>query len=189
MESKVAVLEKRLECLSKGQIEPVKDETIDKERKEMETLVPLPVSTVEGLKLLNDTLRTNSRYFTFLRLFMKDACPVPNLKDFDSKTIRQELHKAINHIYSHITTNELASQYNMFGRRNSPNGPLKEGFVQFKELLTNIHIYVSNITFTISDGAIGEWLRQAVNRLEVKKVLKKKKMAEKRAAVSQADGK
>ncbi|XP_030752782.1 uncharacterized protein LOC115879891 isoform X5 [Sitophilus oryzae] len=195
MENKVAVVEKRLECLSTEQKEPVKDETVDKERKEMETLVPLPVSTVEGLKLLNDTLRTNSRYFTFLRLFMKDSCPIPNLKDFDPKTIRQELHKVINHIYSHIMTNELATQYNMFGRRNNPNGPPKEGFVQFKELLTvtfeaikpKAELAKLDLIKSQCDGAVGEWLRQAVNRMEVKKVLKKKKMAEKRAAVSRAD--
>lgn len=35
---------------------------------------------------------------------------------------------------------------------------------------------------TQSDGAVGEWLRQACNRLEEKKTLKRIKMAEKRAA-------
>lgn len=34
-----------------------------------------------------------------------------------------------------------------------------------------------------SDGAVGEWLRQATNRLEEKKILKKRRMAERRAAV------
>lgn len=67
---------------------------------------------------------------------MKDACPIPNLPNFDSKTIKQELHKAVGHIYSRIMTNELALQYNLFGRNNNPNGPQKEGFKQFKELLT-----------------------------------------------------
>lgn len=33
-----------------------------------------------------------------------------------------------------------------------------------------------------SDGAVGEWLRQATNRLEETKILKKRRMAEKRAA-------
>ena len=33
-----------------------------------------------------------------------------------------------------------------------------------------------------SDGAVGEWLRQTKNRLEEKKILKKRKMAETRAA-------
>lgn len=39
-----------------------------------------------------------------------------------------------------------------------------------------------DIDKTPSDGAVGEWLRQVSNRLE-EKLLKKRKMAEKRAAV------
>ena len=67
---------------------------------------------------------------------MKDACPIPNMPNFDSKTFKQELHKAVGHIYSRIMTNELALQYNLFGRNINPNGPHKEAFKQFKELLT-----------------------------------------------------
>jgi len=38
------------------------------------------------------------------------------------------------------------------------------------------------ISTTQSDGAVGEWLRQAANRLDEKKNLKKQKMADRRAA-------
>ena len=67
---------------------------------------------------------------------MKDACPIPHLPDFDSKTIKQELQKAVGHIYHRIMTNELALKFNLHGRNNNPNKPPKDSFKKYKELLT-----------------------------------------------------
>lgn len=62
------ILEKQVESLINQRNKP-EDSINDMERFDMEALVPLPVSTTEELQLLNETLKSNSRYFTFLVSF------------------------------------------------------------------------------------------------------------------------
>jgi len=67
MESKIHVLEQQVESLiNKTNKKKTEDSITDEERLQMEALVPLPVRTIENLELLNDTLKTNGRYVTFL---------------------------------------------------------------------------------------------------------------------------
>ncbi|XP_031359290.1 uncharacterized protein LOC116182858 isoform X2 [Photinus pyralis] len=156
----------------------------------MKDLVPLPINTMEELEHLNNTLKKNSTYFKYLQSYMMDSCPIPNIQNLDSKTVKQELHKVVGHILCRIMTNELAVGLNMCGRHLNANTPKKEGLKKYPELLMvtfeamKPKAKLSNLELdrAQSEAAIGEWLRQAKTRMGESKELKRKKMAEKRAA-------
>ncbi|KAK4882360.1 hypothetical protein RN001_005679 [Aquatica leii] len=173
---KISNIEKILEDINSKL--SLSNSSSDEHRCAMKNLIPLRIGTMEELEQLNKMLQENGQ-----RNFMTDCCPTPTLPNQDSKTVKQEMHKVVGHIYNRIMTNELAINLNMCGQNLHKNTPKKEGMKKFSEILAvtfeaikpKAHLANLQLSQAQSDSAVGEWLRLAKNRLTESKDLKRKK--------------